>query len=315
MTKTIKEERLRWVLPIIKGEVKLVDVARICPHGKRSLERWTAAYKAGGEEALDPRSTEPKAQPRETSIRIKERIIEIRNDTKKCALKIHWQLQKEGTEIDERTIGKILKKEGLVRKYRVRKITYKYIKAVRKPGELVEIDVKYVPGKVAGRRYYQYTAIDTSSRWRYLKVYDEQTSYHSILFLQEVMGLFPYKIQAIKTDNGSIFTNYYTSCTKRSDLTVKTIHALDIFCGENGIIHYLIDPGKPAQNGTVERSHREDQEKFYDQNTFRNILHLQKKLKEWNIYYNNLEHCGLGGRSPNEFLANYSKTNPPYVCT
>lgn len=293
----------------------MVEVARICPHGKRSLERWTAAYKAGGEEALEPRSTEPKAQPRETSIRIKERIIEIRNDTKKCALKIHWQLQKEGTEIDERTIGKILKKEGLVRKYRVRKITYKYIKAVRKPGELVEIDVKYVPGKVADRRYYQYTAIDTSSRWRYLKVYDEQTSYHSILFLQEVMGLFPYKIQAIKTDNGSIFTNYYTSCTKRSDLTVKTIHALDIFCGENGIIHYLIDPGKPAQNGTVERSHREDQEKFYDQNTFRNILHLQKKLKEWNIYYNNLEHCGLGGRSPNEFLANYSKTNPPYVCT
>jgi transposase InsO family protein len=315
MTKTIKEERLRWVLPIIKGEVKLVEVARICPHGKRSLERWTAAYKAGGEGALEPKSTEPKAQPRETSIRIKERIIEIRNDTKKCALKIHWQLQKEGIEIDERTIGKILKKEGLVRKYRVRKITYKYIKAVRKPGDLVEIDVKYVPGKVAGRRYYQYTAIDTSSRWRYLKVYDEQTSYHSILFLQEVMGLFPYKIQAIKTDNGSIFTNYYTSCTKRSDLTVKTIHALDIFCGENGIIHYLIDPGKPAQNGTVERSHREDQEKFYDQNTFRNILHLQKKLKEWNIYYNNLEHCGLGGRSPNEFLANYSKTNPPYVCT
>jgi len=47
-------------LTIIKGEVKLVDVARICPHGKRSLERWTAAYKAGGEEALDPRSTERK---------------------------------------------------------------------------------------------------------------------------------------------------------------------------------------------------------------------------------------------------------------
>jgi transposase InsO family protein len=315
MTKTIKEERLRWVLPIIKKEVKLVDVARICPHGKRSLERWTATYKAGGEEALEPRSTEPKAQPRETSIRIKERIIEIRNDTKKCALKIHWQLQKEGIEIDERTVGKILKKEGLVRKYRVRKITYKYIRAVRKPGDLVEIDVKYVPGKVAGKRYYQYTAIDTASRWRYLKVYEEQSAYHSICFLQEVMSLFPHRILAIKTDNGSIFTNYYVGCTRRSDLTVKTLHALDIFCAQKNIIHYLIDPGKPAQNGTVERSHREDQEKFYDQNTFRNILHLQKKIKEWNIYYNNLEHCGLGGRSPNEFLANYLKTNPPYVCT
>ena len=81
------------------------------------------------------------------------------------------------------------------------------------------------------------------------------------------------------------------------------------------ITHYLIDPGKPAQNGTVERSHREDQEKFYDQHKFRNILHLQRLLKEWNTEYNNLEHCGLSGRSPNEFLADYLKANPPNVCT
>ena len=315
MATTIKEERLRWVLPIIRKEVKLVNVAKICPHGKRSLERWVATYKSGGELALEPKSTEPKTQPQETSIRIKERVVEIRKKTKKCALKIHWQLQKEGIEIDERTIGKILKKEGLVRKYRVRKITYKYIKVQRKPGDLIEIDVKYVPGRVAGRRYYQYTAIDTASRWRYLRIFDEQTTHHSILFLKEVMSLFPHKIHSIKTDNGSIFTNYYTSCTKRSDMTVKTIHALDVFCTQHNITHYLIDPGKPAQNGTVERSHREDQQKFYEQNKFRNIRDLQKKLKSWNMYYNNLEHCGLGGKTPNEFLANYSINNPPYVCT
>lgn len=315
MAKTIKEEKLRWVLPIIRDDVRLVDIAKICPHGKRSLERWVALYKAGGEEALEPKSTEPKTQPNETPISIKEKVIDIRKKTKKCALKIHWQFQKEGIEINERTIGKILKKEGLVRKYRIRKIKYKYIKVQRQPGELVEIDVKYVPGRVASRRYYQYTAIDTASRWRYLKIYDEQNSYNSIQFLKEVILVFPHRITAIKTDNGSIFTNYYIGTNKRSDVTVKTLHALDTFCRQRNIIHYLIDPGKPAQNGTVERSHREDQEKFYDRNKFRNIWHLQKKLKEWNIYYNNLEHCGLGGRSPNEFLANYSNTNPPNVCT
>lgn len=315
MAKTIKEERLRWVLPIINKGIRLVDIAKVCPHGKRSLERWVSEYKKHGESGLEPKSTEPKTQPNETSISIKERVIEIRKKTKKCALKIHWQLQKEGIEVDERTIGKILKREGLVRKYRVRRITYKYIKAQRQPGELFEIDVKYVPGKVAGKRYYQYTAIDTASRWRYLAVYDEQTVSNSIRFLTEVMKMFSHRILAIKSDNGSIFTNYYVGTNKRSDMTVKTLHALDVFCRQNNIIHYLIDPGKPAQNGTVERSHREDQEKFYDQNRFRNIWHLQKKLKEWNIYYNNLEHCGLGGRSPNEFLANYSNTNPPNVCT
>jgi len=314
MIKTIKEERLRWVLPIAKGEVKLVDVAKVCPHGKRSVERWLREYKKKGEAGLDSKSTEPKTQTKETLIWIKERSIEIRKKTKKCALKIHWQLEKEGIFIHERTIGKILKKEGMVRKYRVKKIKYKYIRAERKPGELVEIDVKYVPGTVAGRRYFQYTAIDTASRWRYLAVYDSQTNLHSIIFLEDVIKRFNYRIQAIKTDNGAIFTNYYTSMTKRSDMTVKTVHALDIFCRENDIVHYLIDPGKPAQNGTVERSHREDQEKFYERNRFKNFKDLQKKLFRWNMYYNDLEHCGLNGKTPNEFLANYKLTKPPYVC-
>jgi transposase InsO family protein len=230
-------------------------------------------------------------------------------------MKIGWQLKKEGLAVNARTIGKILKKEGLVRSYRLKRIKYKYIKAERQPGELMEIDVKYVPGRVAGLRYFQYTCIDTASRWRYLKIYDEQTTFHSIRFLAEVIELFPHKIRAVKTDNGAVFTNYYLGTNKRSDLTVKTLHALDIFCRENGIVHYLIDPGKPAQNGTVERSHREDQEKFYEQNIFKNFAELQRKLKQWNVYYNNLEHCGLNGRTPNEFLENYQLTNPPNVRT
>jgi len=315
MVKTIKEERLRWIKPIADGEVTLVEIAKVCPHGKRSLERWLSAFKKHGEKGLEAKSTEPKTQKDETPIWIKERIISIRKKTKKCALKIHWQLEKEGIKIHERTVGKILKKECLVRKYRVKKIKYKYIKVERQPGELMEIDVKYVPGRLKNKRYYQYTAIDTASRWRYLKIYDEYTSYHSICFLKELMEKFKYKIQAVKTDNGSVFTNYYLGTNKRSDVSVKTLHSLDIFCRENNIIHYLIDPGKPAQNGTVERSHREDQEKFYEQNKFRNISDLQKKLKRWNIYYNDLEHCGLSGKTPNQFLKDYQLIKPPYVCT
>jgi len=311
MAKTIKEERLRWIKPIIDKELKLTEVAKVCPHGKRSLERWVSAYKTGGAEALEPKSTEPKTFQNETPIWIKEMVIEIRKKTKKCALKIFWQLKKEGITVSTRVIGKIIKKEGLTRTYRKRKITYVYIKAERKPGDLIEIDVKYVPGRVSGKRYYQYTAIDTASRWRFLKIYEEQSSFNSILFLKEVMVRFPYRIQAIKTDNGSIFTNYYCGTNKRSDMTVKTIHSLDMFCRENNMFHYLIDPGKPAQQGTVERSHREDQQKFYEQNKFKSFGDLQKKLERWNMYYNNLEHCGLQGKTPNEFLADYQLTTPP----
>ncbi len=315
MAKTITEERLRWVLPIVKKEIRLVDAAKVCPYGKRSLERWVAAYRKDGADGLVPRSTEPKHCKGETAIGVKERIIAIRKKTKKCALKIHWQLEKEGFLIHERTIGKILKKENLVRKYRVKKIKYKYIKAERRPGELVEIDVKYVPGAIANKRYFQYTAIDTASRWRYLEVFDEQSGWNACLFLKEVMHRFPHRVQAVKADNGFLFTNRYTGTYKRLDMMPKGIHAFDHFCNERNIIHYLIDPGKPAQNGAVERSHRENQEKFYEAHTFRSLHDLQRKMRTWNTYYNNLEHCGLNGKTPNEFLAEYAKVNPPNVRT
>ena len=157
---------------------------------------------------------------------IKEEVISLRKKTKLCSLKLHWEFLDKGLHIPARTIGKILKQEGLTRKYRIKKIKYKYIKAELKAGELMEIDVKHVPGPIENKKYYQYTAIDCASRWRHLDVYPEEATYHSILFLKDVIKRFPHKIRAVKTDNGSIFTNYYLGSNKRSDLTVKTIHAL-----------------------------------------------------------------------------------------
>ncbi len=302
MTQTLQQERYLWIKPLIQKKLTYAEVLKTCPHSKRSLERWVALFKHGGIEALMPQSTAPHTQPHETPIYLKEEIRILRKRTGLCALKLHWKLEKQGMLIHARTIGKILKQDGLVRKYRTKKTKYKYLRAERKPGELIEIDVKYVPGTVAGKRYYQYTAIDTATRWRYLRIFEEQTTFHSIRFLEDVMQRFPYQITGVKTDNGSIFTNYYLGTNKRSDQTVKTLHALDRFCGDNGIVHYLIDPGKPAQNGTVERSHREDQQKFYERNVFKNAKELKKKIRICNEYYNDLEHCGLNGKTPNEVL-------------
>ena len=302
MPKSTQEEKLRWLKPILAKELTIKQMAGLSPFSERTLKYWLARFRESGEAGLENKSTRPKTQLNETPIRIKEQVIESRKKTKLCAQKLYWRLKKEGLVVAVSTIAKILKDEGLVRKYKVRKIKYKYIKVQLKPGELVEIDVKYVPGRLKNRRYYQYTAIDCASRWRYLRIYDEQSNYHAIEFLKEVMKRFPYTIQAIKTDNHSTFTNYYLGTNKRSDMTVKEIHTLDKFCAENNIIHYLIDPGKPAQNGKVERSHREDEEKFYQRNTFKSAYDLQRKLRAWNNYYNNLEYCGLDGKTPNEML-------------
>lgn len=131
MANTIQEERWRWLKPIINKEMKLVDVSRVCPHSVRSLKRWKKTYKQFGIAGLIPKSTAPKTSPKETPIRLKELVIEKRHETKLCAKKIHWKLEKEGVLVPISTIGKILKDEGLVKVYRMKKIKYKHIKVER----------------------------------------------------------------------------------------------------------------------------------------------------------------------------------------
>jgi transposase InsO family protein len=303
----VVEERLRWVKPIVDKQIKLVDAAKVFPHGKRTLERWVANFKKHGEQGLEPKSTRPKSHPNETPIRIKERIIELRKENNKCAIKLNDDLAKEGIIISTRVIGKIIKHEGLARKYRIRKLKYKYIKVPLQPGELVEIDIKYVPQKLANKRYYQFTAIDCASRWRYLKIYDDKGNGSALAFLKELIAVSSFRIRAIKTDNDSCFTNRYTGYSKSTDPLNPKLHAFDKLCERYYIIHYLIDPGKPMQNGKVERSHRSDQESFYDQVKFATLEELNYKLKLWNMYYNDLQHCALNNKTPNQYLAEYVK--------
>jgi transposase len=303
MPKSTQEEKYRWIKPVLDGEITIKDMSKVCPFSERTLKYWLSHYRKKGMPGLRNKSRRPKSHPRETSIRVKEEIISLRRENRLCAIKLKWKLEKHGIEVHERTIGKIIKKEGLTRRYRVRKIQYKYIKEPLRKGDLIEIDVKYVPKFIDNKRYYQFTAIDCASRWRYLKVYEEQSNVNSVDFLHEIIKVFPYKIQAIKTDNGAIFTNRYTGYLKSSNPFYPRLHALDLECQKLDIEHYLIDPGKPAQNGHVERSHRSDQESFYERIEFNNISELEYNLKLWNMYYNDLEHCGLNGLTPNQALS------------
>ena len=296
----VLEERLRWVLPIVNEEIKMVEAFKLFPNGDRTLERWVANYKKDGEAGLMPKSTKPKSHPNETPIRIKERIIEVRKEHNKCAFKLVDDLKNEGISVSGGLISKVIKNEGLTKKYRTRKVKMNYIKIPLSNGDLVEVDIKYVPDTVENKQYYQFTAIDCASRWRYLKIYDSMGNSEAVSFLNEITGIAPFRIRAIKTDNGSCFTNRYTGYRKSSDPLNPKIHAFDLLCQRRNIIHYLIDPGKPAQNGKVERSHRSDQETFYDQAKFATLEELKLKLRLWNMYYNDLQHCGLNKRTPNQ---------------
>ena len=302
MPQSSKEEKFRWIKPILDKEISIKNMAKVCPFSKRTINNWLAAFREYGIEGLEDQSRRPKSNPHETPIRIKERIIELRKDKKQCSLKIMWDLQDEGVTIHFNTIQKIIKAEGLTRKYRKRKEGVPYQKKQWARGEMMEIDIKWVPGRIEGERYYQFTAIDVASKWRYLDAYPFASNGCAIAFLKKLVSVIPFIIKAVKTDNGCCFTNRYLGHAMSADPLYIRLHNFDVACNEMGMKHYLIDPGKPAQNGTVERSHRTDQEKFYDELQFKSFEDLRYRLRLWNMCYNDTKHISLNGKTPNQFL-------------
>ena len=113
-------------------------------------------------------------------------------------------------------------------------------------GELVEIDVKYAPETIKNQQYYQFTVIDCASRWRYLKIYNDYSNFSSMAFLEELIRMTPFRIRAVKIDNGSNFTNRYTGYLKSSDPMNPRLRDFDLICQKYNIIHYLIDPGQAS---------------------------------------------------------------------
>lgn len=302
MPNSTAEEKLRWIKPILDHESTIKMMTRICPFSERCLKYWLSSYREYGLAGLENKSTRPYSQPNETPIRTKEAVIELRLETKLCAKKLYYKLEKQGVVVPVRTIGKILNDNDLVRKYRIRKVQPPRPKKSFLPGELIEIDVKWVPKRIKGGRYFQFTAIDCGTRWRYLEVFDDISSNSAVLFLEHLIKVFPDQIKAIKTDNGPYFTNRYIGYLKSTNPLNPRLHPFDLECQRLNIIHYLIDPGKPAQNGKVERSHRTDQEHFYDEMKFNSYEDLKYQLRLWNMYYNDLEHIALDGKTPNEAL-------------
>lgn len=302
MPQSTQEERYRWIRPVLESGVTIKELTWMCPFSTRSLKYWLARYRKHGLEGLKDNSRRPKSHPNETPIRIKERVLELRGRNKQCALKLKWDLAEEWINLHERTIGKFLKVEGLTRKYRVRKIKYKYVRVPLRVGDLIELDIKYVPKKLDSRRYYQFTAIDVATRWRYMLVYESASTYSALDFLDKLLSVIDFRIRAIKTDNDACFTNRYVGYQKSTDPLKPRYHAFDRRCDTLKIAHYLIDPGKPQQNGYVERSHRTDQESFYDIASFGNLNELRYKLRLWNMHYNDTKHCSLNGLTPNQAL-------------
>lgn len=156
-----------------------------------------------------------------------------------------------------------------------------------------QMDVKHVPsacyvGEMPDK-FYQYTVIDEASRERFIYPYRECSSYTTIDFLKRAIKYFGYIPEILQTDNGFEFT-YGREITK--------VHPLDKECISLGITHKLIRPRTPWHNGKVERSHRNDQERFYNFLSFYSYDDLLLQMKRYLNRSNNIPMQVLGWLTP-----------------
>jgi len=87
---------------------------------------------------------------------------------------------------------------------------------------------------------------------------------------------------------------------------VKKPHPFEEFLKENGIRRKVIPIATPKKNGKVERSHRTDDEEFYNQREFRKVEKRRKELGRHLDYYNNRRrNQALGWMTPLERLRSF----------
>ena len=262
----------------------------------------------GTAESLLPKSRKPHHHPNQHTEAEISLIRSMRKDFISDGLNMLWyRLRRVGYKRTMSALFRVMRRLGL---YREKKKNPKYVpkpyKEALYPGEKVQIDVKVVPkacivgkAKELGEKFYQYTAVDECTRVRYLMAFKEQSTYSSMIFLQELVRVFPFKIHKVQTDNGMEFTKRF-SRAKEGDKTLFE-DQLEAY----GIEHQKIRPYTPRHNGKVERSHRGDNEQFYAFETFSSFDDFKRKLAQRNLDSNDIPMRPLKYKSPSEFLKKF----------
>ena len=106
-------------------------------------------------------------------------------------------------------------------------------------------------------------------------------------------------MECIQTDNGFEFTNRFSPSKKHLPTLFEATAA------QLGIRHKLIRPYTPRHNGKVERSHREDQKRFYSCHSFFSLEDFDKQLQIHIRRSNNIPMRPLRWLSPLEFTVQH----------
>lgn len=265
-------------------------------------QRWD-----GSAASLACQSRRPHSHPNQHTEDELKLILDMRRRNPTLGMIELWhRLRQRGYTRRPESLFRVMRRQGLFpAKKQKKKEKAKPYEQMTHLGERVQVEVKVVSQKCIADpelRLFQYTAIDEFTRLHFLAAYPEQSTYSSADFLRKLTVWYArrgIKVECVQTDNGFEFTNRFSN-SKRDLPTLFEKTAAEL-----GIRHKLIRPYTPRHNGKVERSHREDQKRFYSCHDFYSLDDFAKQLSVHNRRSNNFPMRPLRWLSPIEFAVQY----------
>ncbi len=241
-----REIRARWYLQAEKYGRPIREVCQIFGMSKKTYYKWYnldhhLSFRNSKRRVMHPLT---KLTPRFKMI-VYETKIKYNYGPKK--MKIYLE-KKYGLKVTANIIYRYYQKRHLIRKPQRKQVWYTPLKEpyqAVKPGENVQLDVKYVPGKDLSWNY-QYRFLDTVTNLQYAVETKSKDSLSTVWAYAQAKKHFPFSITGIQTDNGGEFRGFF--------------HA---YLVNQNIIHRYIPKRSAPWNGKVERANRSIDDEYY----------------------------------------------------
>lgn len=248
---------------------------------KKAKER-----RINGNSLLWTQSSAPYRHPNMLKPKVVNRIIELRQELKRCAPVIHQHLKNEGFTVSLSSVERLLRRLELTRKKR-QAVPYMPIPRPDPlfPGALVEVDtIHFVRSDYS--RCYVYAVIDVYSRLGYAEYhqsFSHKASFEVILNAEKYFG---FKFKTVQTDNGPEFSESLWHLLRRKKIVLR---------------HSRVR--KPNDNAHVERFIRTIQEECFGRTNPREET-VRGQLKNYILYYNERRlHLSLNLETPTHFVS------------
>ncbi len=259
---------------------------------------WAAGAKRGSERAPHRTCAETEA----LVVAVRERLVAI-PWAQVGAEAIAWELEKLGAQPPpRRTIERIVARAGATRRRRggrrqPKGVPYPQV-AVERPGELHEADLVGPRHLAGGVRFYALNAIDRASHRCGIEVVpsisDEQVG-DAFVALWARLGL-PDRLQL---DNGGPFV-----APKGLGLIVR-------LCLRQGVTPRFIPARERWRNGTVEHFNDTFDKRFFRQERFSSLAHLQERARAFETFHNdNHRYRSSNGCTPAESAGDLALRRP-----